>query len=1124
MSVRSGPRGVGKGGSRTTYDSIVQKQASSVGTIGTVSEAPKAPTKKPLSVNTLMGQAHGDSSNTVAFAEGFKNQAMDYQGIVNHDYQHKAIANIAMEKAFAGDWAGAGQIIQENPARFAGNIAFEAATAAIPVGTVMKSTKVGRMIAQQAVPRATQFVRSAAVDVVRNVGGAGLYAADVISSKIPFLKPAFAQGVNVTPESYIADVGYESAERSLRRSIGNQDDDIARISREIDEIDNAPPEVRKALAIERADLVNEAENVLGLDKQFTKSAHAPRSHSPTYLEMPRGENFELLTSTIQKLPTPLRTSRAIAGEQTMAEEIMKHPYINKLYAQIKNDPKVVSLGQDEKLQDLTTIAFKRYYTTEKQHPWIDPSKNRYFMESDILGHTDDYGGWAKTFDPGAGNVIVRSQTADSVGMSQYLQHSPGSWSSLFSRQRDLPVKFQFYKQQSLDSVGRYGDMWAFGDPLSPPTLGQTFNEIQQKIMGRINIGRQKANPTAATASGRAGDKALEEEFGIKIFRGGDSTELALTGHGDTMIENIQKTTLGHVNFATEGQYKTFFDPTMDVALSTDSQINRFARDITNTIQHENLHLILGKNITGAAGKAMDDIMYNQAYRTNYPHVSKSVEKGIPVVDPSVPLSKANAWDPSVVGIPTVQKLGGGEAGSYGIAQLDEVYGKPSVLEAPGDISYLRRVYELTSKTPLHSAGSQPGMGTVFEKTWERMRLGVVPIGGVTKGAKAFGGQTFNEGLSLNVLGTVSKTGGGAHLQTAGKEMVSVPMDSTMWKSIMETTAPGGKRQQERLNVFFRDSDDYLKVASDPFKTKEMVIPVRHQTSPTRMSTQFTISQMRQPSKYMSKAVARRVKGRLRYLKRREGDVPVEKTRMFADSGVIFPEQTMAFASDPNSVSRYVGAIGSGNIKMGKQPGIGNAPVSRYAQQETERANKGVEEVMAMYGIPSTKKTLKKVFEEGPAGGRNFYPEVPMKTLSGRKVGYLHMFEGIGGFEIHGSPVMKEIISAQKRLPKKTPRNIQTTNQTFIDPTAAPPLLRRLLKQDADMYKFARKQYRKEKTKEVAMRGMVIGGGLLGSKSMLAGSMGVIGAHNKKKQKQKFEDIWWRDDKAWNESFKTQPWR
>ena len=27
MSVRSGPRGVGKGGSRTTYDDIVQKQA-----------------------------------------------------------------------------------------------------------------------------------------------------------------------------------------------------------------------------------------------------------------------------------------------------------------------------------------------------------------------------------------------------------------------------------------------------------------------------------------------------------------------------------------------------------------------------------------------------------------------------------------------------------------------------------------------------------------------------------------------------------------------------------------------------------------------------------------------------------------------------------------------------------------------------------------------------------------------------------------------------------------------------------------------------------------------------------------------------------------------------------------
>ena len=76
-----------------------------------------------------------------------------------------------------------------------------------------------------------------------------------------------------------------------------------------------------------------------------------------------------------------------------------------------------------------------------------------------------------------------------------------------------------------------------------------------------------------------------------------------------------------------------------------------------------------------------------------------------------------------------------------------------------------------------------------------------------------------------------------------------------------------------------------------------------------------------------------------------------------------------------------------------------------------------------------------------------------------------------------------------------------------------------------MYKFARKQYRKEKTKEVAMKGMLAGGGLLGSKSMLGGWMGVVGTNNKQKQqKQKFEDVWWRDNKAWNESFKTQPWR
>ena len=87
-----------------------------------------------------------------------------------------------------------------------------------------------------------------------------------------------------------------------------------------------------------------------------------------------------------------------------------------------------------------------------------------------------------------------------------------------------------------------------------------------------------------------------------------------------------------------------------------------------------------------------------------------------------------------------------------------------------------------------------------------------------------------------------------------------------------------------------------------------------------------------------------------------------------------------------------------------------------------------------------------------------------------------------------------------------------------------PLVRQFLEKDAMIFKLAKRQYKKQKTKEVAMRGMVIGGGLLGSKSMLAGSMGVVGAHNKQKQKQKFEDVWWRDNKAWNESFKTQPWR
>lgn len=96
------------------------------------------------------------------FIKGISNQATDYQAIVNPDYEHKSILNQAIDKSLQGEFGAAGKLIQDNPARFAGNVAVEAASFLVPVGSALKVAK-GVSVAvkqSQKLPKITEKVIS----------------------------------------------------------------------------------------------------------------------------------------------------------------------------------------------------------------------------------------------------------------------------------------------------------------------------------------------------------------------------------------------------------------------------------------------------------------------------------------------------------------------------------------------------------------------------------------------------------------------------------------------------------------------------------------------------------------------------------------------------------------------------------------------------------------------------------------------------------------------------------------------------------------------------------------------------------------------------------------------------
>ena len=84
------------------------------------------------------------------FGLGIYNTGSDYANILNTDYEDKSVLNQAIGHAFEGKWDKAGQVIQNNPYRFAGNLAVEAGSALIPVGAVLKAVKAGKIVSKVA--------------------------------------------------------------------------------------------------------------------------------------------------------------------------------------------------------------------------------------------------------------------------------------------------------------------------------------------------------------------------------------------------------------------------------------------------------------------------------------------------------------------------------------------------------------------------------------------------------------------------------------------------------------------------------------------------------------------------------------------------------------------------------------------------------------------------------------------------------------------------------------------------------------------------------------------------------------------------------------------------------------
>ncbi|MHC4379019.1 MAG: hypothetical protein ACYS26_20665, partial [Planctomycetota bacterium] len=168
----------------------------------------------PVTGNVL-GSVHGE------FLKGVENVGQDYYNTFNPDHKSKSALNKGIDHLFQGDINKAGQVVYdaavENPAKFAGEVAVEAATFIVPVGPALKLGKIGVQAVKNgikvlsdpviinSVPKAKLKVLETAVDAV-NQGKAG--AVDSVNVIIKDIKQT-ASNVGGTTKTALNNISKE---------------------------------------------------------------------------------------------------------------------------------------------------------------------------------------------------------------------------------------------------------------------------------------------------------------------------------------------------------------------------------------------------------------------------------------------------------------------------------------------------------------------------------------------------------------------------------------------------------------------------------------------------------------------------------------------------------------------------------------------------------------------------------------------------------------------------------------------------------------------------------------------------------------------------------------------------
>ena len=128
---------------------------SSIRKFSTVKVTKPTPTITP--VKPVVQEAYADTGNVGTLVppenksvanqviQGIQNQFLDYQGIVNPEYQNKSILNQVIDSSIQGDFDRAGNLIKDNPIRFATNVGVEVVTSVIPVAPVLKALKLANV-------------------------------------------------------------------------------------------------------------------------------------------------------------------------------------------------------------------------------------------------------------------------------------------------------------------------------------------------------------------------------------------------------------------------------------------------------------------------------------------------------------------------------------------------------------------------------------------------------------------------------------------------------------------------------------------------------------------------------------------------------------------------------------------------------------------------------------------------------------------------------------------------------------------------------------------------------------------------------------------------------------------